>query len=120
VFIFLIITILMSSSLLSQASQNYQKDNAQESLKPKGIIPKIFIRAYVVGDASSGKHIGNFSRIGIIKFDYVKFYIYKFIPFRVIINDEINVTAILFGINQEIPEGPFKFAKDLISIAIVF
>ena len=120
VFIFIIINILISISLLSEASQNCQMDILKESPNSLGIIPRIFIGAKVVGDASSGKLIGNFSRIGIIKFDYVKFYIIRIFLFRENMIDKINATAILFGIDQEIPEGSFKFKAESIFFAIVF
>ncbi len=120
VLIFIIVTILTNSCLLSVVSQNNQIDNLQYSSKPSGLIPKFFFRVLVHGNASSGRQLGVFGNIGIIKFNYVQFVLIRFFPIRLDVTTERNVTAFIYGIGQEIPNGSFNFEEEWILFALVF
>lgn len=117
--IFIIIILLISSFLVSAVSQSSQIDDSSESLKPRGPKVESFMGVWASGNASSGKQFGILSRIGIIKFDYVIFDRLRLFPIRWEMVDFLDVTVIIIGLNQEIPEGPFDFEREWVS-AIVF
>lgn len=117
--IFIIIIILMSSHLVNAVSQNSQVDGLSKFSNPKDRRVRIFTNAWVSGNASSGKQFGNLNRIGIIKFDYVRFIHLKLFPIRWETVDFEEVIVIIIGLDQDIPEGPFDFEDDRVS-AIVF
>jgi hypothetical protein len=77
------------------------------------------LRGWAVGNASSGKLIGSHGRIAKINFDFVRITRLRFFPIRWEMSNFWNVTAIFFGLDQTIPEGPFDFERDWV-VAIVF
>ena len=117
--IFIIIIILMSSNLVSAVSQSIQINDSPGSSNPIDLRVRIFTNAWASGNANSGKHFGKLDRIGIIKFNYVRFIHLKLFPIRWETVDFEDVTVIIIGLDQEIPEGSFYFERDWIS-AIVF
>lgn len=119
VLIFIIITLLTNIFLLNAVSQNCNIDFTKQSSDPLRVLPKVFNRALVKGNASSGKQFGIFGKIGIIKFNYAQFVIIRFFPIKLIVNKEQNVTAFMFGIDQQIPTGSFDFDEEWIAFAIV-
>jgi len=114
------VTLLANSCLISVVSQDNQKDTLQDSSKPSGIIPRFFFRVLVHGNASSGRQLGIFGNIGIIKFNHAQFVLIRFFPIRLNVNTVNNVTAFIYGINQEIPNGSFDFKEEWILFAFVF
>ena len=119
-FIFIIIALLISCSVLASAtSESKLTEDQDESSNPKLLRVAHVKRAFAEGNASSGKTFGPSGRIGIIKFDSVRFSKLKLFPIRWEMADFYDATAIVFGIDQEIPEGPFEFQRDWVS-AIVF
>lgn len=117
--IFTIFTIIMSSFLANVASQNSRINDFPESSSLLGQKVQILKGGWVIGNASSGKQYGIFSRVGIIKFDNVSFYRIRF-PIRFEMANFTDVTVFIIGLDQEIPEVPFEFKRDWFSIAIVF
>ena len=105
----------MNSFLISAVSENYQIDSLQDASKPLGIIPKMYIRIRVNGNASSGKQLGLFNKTAIIKFNYAQFIIIRFFPIRLSVDTRKNVTAILFGLDQIIPSGSFDIKEEWVS-----
>ncbi len=120
IFLFIIINILISSSYMSVVSQNFQYEYYKETFSSLGLIPKIYPRVLVHGNASSGKQLGIFGKIGIIKFNTAQFVIIRFFPIKLVINNVKNATAILFGIDQNVSSGSFDFEEEWIFLAIVF
>lgn len=119
VLIIITITLLINSFFINAVSKNCNIDSSQQSEDPSRVLPKVFNRVLVNGNASSGKQFGIFGKIGIIKFNYAQFVIIRFFPIKLIINKEKDVTAILFGLDQEIPNGSFDFDEEWIAFAIV-
>jgi len=118
--IFILLTIIISSCLVSAVPQNIQKDDSQKTSIELGRKVKIFHRVWVSGVAISGKKLGPFSFVGIIRFGYVKINHLNLLPPRWEMVDFMGATAILFGVNQRIPLiGPFVFIKERIPLAIV-
>jgi len=117
--VFLIITIMIICcvlpSLTSEEISKNEKDNPSNLSLPKIAYLK---RCYAEGNASSGRTF-NATKIGIIKFESVRFSKLKLIPPRWEFSDYHDATAIVFGIDQEIPEGPFEFERDWVR-ALVF
>ena len=68
-FVLIIVAILTNSCILSVASQNNQFDNIEYISKPAGIIPRLYFRVLVHGNASSGRQFGPFGNFGIVEFD---------------------------------------------------
>ena len=101
-------------------SQNFQYEYYKETFSSLGLIPKIYPRVLVHGNASSGKQLGIFGKIGIIKFNTAQFVIIRFFPIKLVINNVKNATAILFGIDQNVSSGSFDFEEEWIFLAIVF
>jgi len=120
VLILIITNLLTSSFLVCAVPQDYNINDLQQSAYPSRLLPKVFNRVLVNGNASSGKQFGIFGKIGIIKFNYAQFVIIRFFPIKLVINKEKDVTAILFGLDQEIPNGSFDFDEEWIAFAIVF
>lgn len=120
IIIFIIINILICSSLMSVVSQNFQEEYYNKNSGPLGLIPKIYPRVLVKGNASSGKQFGIFGKIGIIKFNHAQFVIIRFFPIKLVINNVKNATAIMFGIDQNLSSGSFDFKEEWIFLAIVF
>jgi hypothetical protein len=77
------------------------------------------LRGWAVGNASSGKLIDSRGRMAKINFDFLKISRLRFFPIRMEMSSFWNVTAIFFGFDQAIPEGPFNFERDWV-VAIVF
>jgi hypothetical protein len=101
-------------------SKSNQIDNIQNISKPTGLMPMLFFRVLVNGNASSGRQFGPFGNFGIIKFNHAQFVIIRFIPIRLEVHNVKNVTAFLFGIGQDLPNGSFDFKEEWILIAFVF
>lgn len=119
--IFILITIIISSCLVSAVPQNIQTDDSQKASSELGRKVKIFHRVWASGLATSGKKLNPLGLVGVIRFSYLKFDRLNFIPLRGEMVDFIGATAILFGVNQHIPIiGPFIFRKERIPLAIVF
>ena len=119
--IFLLITILISSCLVSAIPQNIQTDDSQRASSELGRKIKIFHRVWASGLATSGKKLNPFGLVGVIRFSYLKFDRLNFLPPRWEMVDFMGATVILFGVNQHIPLiGPFVFRKERIPLAIVF
>ena len=117
--IFIIIAILISGFLASAIPQNTQIDDTPETSNPVGKRVWFITRAWATGDAIKGRQFGVRGTIGIIKFDYVAFNRLRFFPVRWELVDFQDVTAIMFGLDQDIPSGPFDFERDWVN-AIVF
>ena len=133
---FLFIVLLMISTSVSVIAENQAAKSELISLKSNKILNKEFvdsteisnqpqgkfisvIRGWAVGNASSGKTIGTRGKIAIIKFDHVIFTQLKFLPLRWEMADFYDVTAIVFRLDQTIPEGPFEFKRERV-VAIIF
>jgi hypothetical protein len=112
-------TILVSGNLVSAVSHNSQTNNSHKS--PDMLLSriKLFRSIFLSGNASSGKQLGIFGRIGIIRFYNVSIYIFRIFPFRFEIQNEKNVTVIMLGLDQEISKEPFDFKRDWVSLAVV-
>jgi hypothetical protein len=117
--IFIIITILTNCSLISIASQNKRVDTLKYYNTEEDIVPRLFFRVLVHGNASSGRQMGVFGNFGIVKFNHAQFVIIRFFPIRLQVNNVKNVTAILYGIGQDIPTGSFDFDEEWILFAFV-
>jgi hypothetical protein len=118
--VFLIITIMVIGCVLPSISSDEisknEKDNPSSLNFPKIAYLK---RCYAEGTALSGRTFNATPRIGIIKFESVRFSKLKLIPPRWEFSDYEDATAIVFMIDQEIPEGPFEFERDWVR-ALVF
>ena len=119
-FVLIIVAILTNSCILSVASQNNQFDNIEYISKPAGIIPRLYFRVLVHGNASSGRQFGPFGNFGIVEFNHAQIVIIRFIPIRLVVNTVKNATAIMYGIKQDIPNGSFDFDEEWIFLALVF
>lgn len=117
--IFTIITLLTSSFLVSAVSQINQIDNSPKFSSILGRKVQILNLGWAIGNASSGKQYGIFNRIGIIKFDNVSFYRFRF-PIRFEMSNFTDVTVLIFGVDQVISDSSFVFKRDWFSFAIVF
>lgn len=117
--VFLIITIMVICcvlpSITSDEISKNEKDNPSSISFPKIAYLK---RCYAEGNALSARTF-NGTKIGIIKFESVRFSKFKLIPPRWEFSDFQNASALVFGIDQEIPEGPFYFERDWVR-ALVF
>lgn len=111
----LMIIFCVLPSITSEEISKNEKDNSSSLKLAKLAYLK---RCYAEGNASSGR-ILNGTKIGIIKFESVRFYKLKLIPPRWELADYNDATALVFGIDQEIPEGPFEFERDWVR-AFVF
>lgn len=117
--VFLIIAILIICCVLPSVTSEEISKNEKDSSSSQKIAKIDYLRnCYARGNASSGR-ILNGTKIGIIKFDYVWFDKLHFFPIRWEGADYYDATALVFGIDQEIPEGPFEFERDWVR-AIVF
>ena len=112
--------ILTNSCIISVVSQNNPIDKINDSTKPSRLLPRFFFRVLTHGNASSGRQLGVFGNIGIIKFNTVQFVLIRFFPIRLNITNLKNVTAFIYGINQTIPNGSFDFEEEWILFAFVF
>ena len=110
---------ILNSFLITAVSQNYQIENLQDTSKPLGLSPKFYFRVLVHGNVSSGKQFGLFNQTAILKFNHAQFIIIRFFPIRLDVDTRNNVTAILYGVRQKIPEGSFDFREQMILFAIV-
>ena len=115
----ILICILMVTTIVPIGASAIEIDDSPESLDPIKQKVIYITRAWVVGNASSGKQIGIFSQIGIIKFDYVRFSRIRFNPIRWEMVDFTNVKVIMFWLSQDIPEGPFDFERDWVSAIVI-
>ena len=118
--VFLIIAIMIICCILpsmtSEEISKYEKDSSSEL----GLAKIAYLKnCYAEGFASSGRKIVPGTKIGIIDFDEVRFSKLKLFPIRWEFADYEDVTALVFGIDQEIPQGPFEFERDWVR-AFVF
>lgn len=118
--VFIIIAIMIICCVLpcvtSEEISKNEKDNSSSLRLPKIAYLK---RCYAEGNASSGRTFNATSKIGIIKFESVRFSKLKLFPIRWEFANFYDATALVFGIDQEIPEGPFEFERDWVR-ALVF
>ena len=118
--IFILFALLTNTCFISVLSHDTQINTFEDFSNPSGIIPKFFFRVLVHGNASSGRQFGPFGNFGIIKFNHAQFVLIRFFPIKLVVNNLKNVTAFIYGINQEIPSGSFDFDEEWILFAFVF
>ena len=118
--IFIIIALLISCCVLpSVTSESISKIEKDDTSSRKLIKIAFLYRCFAQGNASSGRTIEKSDRIGIIEFTSVRFSKLKFLPLRWEFADYYNAKALVFGIDQVIPNGSFEFERDWVR-AIVF
>jgi hypothetical protein len=119
--IFIIIALLISCNILASATTNSElNEEKNESTSPILYKFAYIKRAFAVGNASSGRLVGESGRIGIINFEEVTFSKLKLFPVRWEFADYYNAKAIVFGIDQEIPNGSFEFQRDWVRALIFY
>jgi len=118
--IFILVALLTNSCFIGVLSQDNKINTLPDSSFPSGIIPKFYFRVLVHGNASNGRQFGPLGNFGIIKFNHAQFVIIRFFPIKLIVNNLKNVTAFIYGINQELPKGSFDFDEEWILFAFVF
>ena len=119
--IIIIIAILISCSVpVGATSDDTIIENNDES-KNINLFKIAFLkRCFAKGNATSGRTVDKYGKIGIIEFKNVAFTKLKLFPtIRWEYANYDNAKAIVFGIDQDIPEGPFEFNRDWVR-AIVF
>jgi hypothetical protein len=119
ILVLVIITILTNSCIINVSSQNNQIENLKYFPKSSEKNQKLYFRVLVHGNASSGSQFGPFGNFGIVKFNHAQFVIIRFFPIRLNVNNVKNVTAFLYGIGQDIPNGSFDFEEEWILFALV-
>ena len=118
--VIIIIAILMICCVLpSVTSEEISKNEKDNSSSLKLAKIAFLKRCYAEGNASSGRTFNATTKIGIIKFESVRFSKLKLFPVRWEFADYYDATALVFGIDQEIPEGSFEFKRDWVR-ALVF
>jgi len=118
----LLITLLISTSVSAIAERDltkYQNNNLSKiSDQSRGKFVSV-IRGWAVGNATSGKVIGFSGNIAKINFEYLSITKLKFFPPRWETANFWNTSAIIFNLNQTIPQGPFDLEEDWV-VAVIF
>lgn len=102
-----IIVLFIITAFAGTTSAKPEIEKTEETLISPIPIPKIkgiIVRAYVIGDATSGKQI---ERIALIDFTCVGFKVFRLLPPGIGYIDYLDVSVLIIGLKSKIPEGSF-------------
>jgi len=99
-------------------TNNKNDDLSKTSGEPLGKFVSV-LRGWAVGNATSGKVIGISGNIAKINFEFLSITKLKFFPPRWETANFWNTSAIIFNLNQTIPQEPFDLEEDWV-VAVIF